>query len=69
MDQGCAWRGGGWRAAASPTPKSIFKNTDFVGIMILNILQDLPLSHNKLLKLADDQYIRILKNIVKLGVS
>lgn len=33
--------------------------------MKLNILWDLPLSQNQPLKSSKDQYIRILKNIVK----
>jgi hypothetical protein len=56
--------GGGLRGC-SPPPKlpqnQTLKNTDFVDI-ISKVLHDLPFSRNKLMKLADDQYIRLLKN-------
>jgi hypothetical protein len=38
------------------------KNTDFVDIMISKVLRDFPFSQNEPLKLADDWYMRILKN-------
>jgi hypothetical protein len=37
-------------------------NTDFVDIMISEVLRDFPFSRNQPLKSADDKYIRILKN-------
>jgi len=36
-----------------------------VDTVISNILRDLRLSLNQLLKLADDRYIGVLQNIVK----
>jgi hypothetical protein len=50
--------------AAAPT-KSKFKNTEFVHLMICNVSRDLPSSCNQSLELADDLYIRILKNKIK----
>jgi hypothetical protein len=45
----------------------IWKNTDFVDIMISEVLRDLPFSRNQPLVSADDQYIIILKNkLIKL---
>jgi hypothetical protein len=40
------------------------KNTVFVDT-ILNVLRDPSFSQNQPLKPADDQYIRILKNVIK----
>jgi hypothetical protein len=57
----------GWSPPPKKTPKQKFKNTDFVDIMISNVLCDFPFSRNHSLKSADDQYIRILKiKIIKL---
>jgi hypothetical protein len=59
-------KGGGGCRPAAPPPNRNLKNTDFVHKMISNILSDLPLSRNKSLKAADDEYIRILKNKINL---
>jgi hypothetical protein len=60
--------GGGGLPGGSPTPANPqncnLKNTDFVGIMISRVLRDCPFSKNQPLKSADDQYVRILKNIL-----
>jgi hypothetical protein len=61
-------RGGGLPGC---TPQSAqnrnLKSTDFVDIIISKVLRDLPFSRNQPLKLADEQYIRILKNkLIKL---
>jgi hypothetical protein len=44
---------------------SVALKTYFVDTMLLNIFYDLPISQNQFLKLADDCYIRILKNKMK----
>jgi hypothetical protein len=55
---------GGCRGAAPPKPQNRnLKNTDFVD-MISNALRDFLFSRNQQLKLAYDQYIRILKNVL-----
>jgi hypothetical protein len=38
------------------------KKTDFVFMVISNVLQDLPFSQNRPRKSADDKYVRISKN-------
>jgi hypothetical protein len=43
-------------------PKPKFKKTYFVGVMISNVLRDVPFSRNQPLKSAGDWYIVILKN-------
>ena len=55
---------GGSEGVQPPPQKPKFKkrNTDFVDIIIANVLCDLPFSRNKPLKSTDDQNIRILKN-------
>jgi hypothetical protein len=45
------------------------RNTDTVYTMMSNVLRDLPVSRNQQLKLANDWYIRILKNKIKRGIS
>jgi hypothetical protein len=53
----------GCRAAGHPKPQNrFFKNTDFVDIIMSNVLRDVPFSRNQPLKSVDDWYIRILKN-------
>jgi hypothetical protein len=37
------------------------KNTDFLDMIVSNVLLDLPFSRNQPMKSADDWYIRILK--------
>jgi hypothetical protein len=39
--------------------------TDFLYTTISNVLCDFPFSRNQPLKSADDEYIRILKNVIK----
>ena len=46
-------------------PIKILKNMDFVDVMILIVMHDLPLSQNQPLQSAVDKYIRILKNKIK----
>jgi hypothetical protein len=46
-------------------PNENLKITDFVDMMIPNVLHGLPFSRNQLQKLASDRYIRILKNKIK----
>jgi hypothetical protein len=60
-------KGGCW-GAAPPKPKNQdLKNTDYVDVMISNVLRDLPFSRNQPLKLVDNWYIRILRNkLIKL---
>jgi hypothetical protein len=48
-----------------PPPNWNSKITDFVDMIISNILHDLSFSWNEPLKLADDQYIIILKNKIE----
>jgi hypothetical protein len=47
--------------------KSEFKKQDFVDMMIMNILCDLPFSQNEPLKSPDDfhEYINILNNRIE----
>jgi hypothetical protein len=53
----------GCRAAAPKTPQNRnLRNTDFVDIMIPNVLRDISFSRNQPLKSADDQYIGTLKS-------
>ena len=57
-------------AAAPPLPphhiiSKLKKKTNFVDTMIFNILCDLLFNRNQPLKLADDQYVRILENNIK----
>jgi len=57
-------------AGCSPLHKPKFKkDTDFVGTMVSNILRDLSFGRNKRLQSADDWYIGILKNKIKLMIS
>jgi hypothetical protein len=51
--QAGAHQNGGLRSAASPK-LNIKKNTDFVDMMISNVLRNLPYSQNQPLKSADD---------------
>jgi hypothetical protein len=53
-------RGGGLQPPH--TQNRNLKTPDFLDMMISKVLYDLPFSQNQLLKLADDYYIRILKN-------
>jgi hypothetical protein len=46
-------------------PNRNLRNTEFVHMMILNVLSDLPFSQTQPLKLAGDNYIRILKTKIK----
>jgi len=57
-------RGGGV-PGCSLLPIKILKNMDFVDVMILIVMHDLPLSQNQPLQSAVDKYIRILKNKIK----
>jgi hypothetical protein len=57
--------GGGAAGLQSPLkpPKPKFKKkTDFIEIMISNVLRSFLLSRNQPLKSADDQYIGVSKN-------
>jgi hypothetical protein len=61
--QGRTREGGGSEGVQAPPQKNrSLKNTDFVDIMIANVLCDLPFSRNQPLKSTDNQNIRILKN-------
>jgi hypothetical protein len=63
LRRGCGG-GGCWAADPAQTPqKRNLKTTDFVDTMISKVLRDFPFILNQPLKSADDQYIRILKNI------
>jgi hypothetical protein len=59
---------GGFPAAAPQTTENWnLRNTDFVDLVISEVLRDFPFSRNQPLKSADDEYIRILKNkLIKL---
>jgi hypothetical protein len=61
-------KGGGRMAGAAKLqppldlPKTKFKITDFIGMMIPKFLHDLPFSQNQPLTSADNLYIRVLRN-------
>ena len=57
-------QGGGGAAQQHPSQIEIKKKKIqvFADLMLLKVICDLYLSFNQLLKLADDLYIRILKN-------
>jgi hypothetical protein len=58
--------GGGLQAPQTRENRNV-KNTDFVDIMISEVLRDFLFSRNQTLKSADNKYIRILKNkLIKL---
>jgi hypothetical protein len=52
-------------AGLQPLSNQNFKNMDFVDMMILYVVRDLPLSQNQPLQSIVDKYIRILKNKIK----
>jgi hypothetical protein len=59
--------GAGLQPVPNPQKLKLKKKTDFVDIMISEVLRDLPFCRNQPLKSADDWYIRILKNtLIKL---
>jgi hypothetical protein len=59
---------GGVLQPGSSTPKNRnLKKIYFVDAMTCNVLRDLPFSRNDPLKLSDDYYIGILKNLIDLG--
>jgi hypothetical protein len=65
--------GGGWLRGLQ-TPQTLqnrhLKKHNFVDKTISKVLRAFPLSRNQLLKSANDQYIRILKNnLIKLKKS
>jgi hypothetical protein len=61
--RGAPKRGCCQAAAPFQTPQNRnLKNTDSVDIVVSRVLRDLPFSWNQTLKLADDWYIRILKD-------
>jgi hypothetical protein len=52
----------GCRAATPQTPHNWnLRNTNFVDIMISEVLRDFPFSQNQPLMVADDYYISMLK--------
>jgi hypothetical protein len=53
--------GGGRLPSYSLPPNQNLKITDFIDMMTPNVLHGLPFSRNQLQKLANDEYIRILK--------
>jgi hypothetical protein len=65
--QGRSPGGGGLPGCNPPNPQNRnLKSSGFVDIMVSKVLRDFPFSRNQSLKSADDQYVRILKNIRKL---
>jgi hypothetical protein len=56
---------GGRAARLQSLPNRNLNNKDFADTMILNVLHDLHFGQNQPLKSANDQYIRILQNIIK----
>ena len=63
-----AFKGGrGACSLAAPLLKSLnLRNADFVDMIIFKVLLNLPFSQNELLKSADDYYIGILRNAIKI---
>jgi hypothetical protein len=63
VDEGLTQGGGAaGLLPAQTTQKRNLKSTDFVDVMMSNVLRDFAFSQNQPLKSADDQHIRILKN-------
>jgi len=60
--RGTQGRGGCWAAVSQTLQQLNLNNTDFIYMMIPNVLRVLPFNQNQPLKKADDQYSRILKN-------
>jgi len=56
---------GGCHAAAPPIPNLSLKCRDFAVVVMSNVCCDLSFGWNQPLKLADVQYIGILKNKIK----
>jgi hypothetical protein len=59
------WTKWHWARAAAPPPKlpkTEIQKTQFLDIMISEVLRGLPFCRNQPLKSADDQYIKILRN-------
>jgi hypothetical protein len=59
--------GGGWAVGLQPPQSKIKKkNKDFIDTMISEVLSYLRFSLNQVPRLSDDEYVGVLKNIIKM---